>query len=246
MQKLIRSMLFSLTAAAFVTPAHAHHIWIEQDAKEARFHFGEFGDNLREVSPGRLDRFEQPSATLATSKGDQKLSVTKCGDAFALSARAGKGEALLIEDTRTPFIEKREGEKVVRTLWVPAARYVSDFNAQSPKLTLDIVPTGKSEGGEHEAQVYYKTQPLPKAKVVVTTTSGWTREYRADEQGRFSFNAPWRGTYVIEVRHLDNAPGERPGGNEAYDSASYVTSLSFVQAKGLAALPATPKTEPKQ
>jgi hypothetical protein len=54
--------------------------------------------------------------------------------------------------------------------------------------------------------------------------------------------------YVVEVHHTDKTPGERasPQGTEKFDMASYVTSLSFVQAEGLAPLAALPAAEPNK
>ena len=57
MTLLSLSLSLPLAAAA---PAAAHQIWLEQDARAARLYFGEFGDNLREASPGLLDKFGLP------------------------------------------------------------------------------------------------------------------------------------------------------------------------------------------
>ena len=55
---------------------------------------------------------------------------------------------------------------------------------------------------------------------------------------------PWRGTYVLEVRHNDNTAGTR--GDDKYDVASFVTSLTLVQGEGLSALPAPPAPTPNK
>jgi hypothetical protein len=46
----------------------------------------------------------------------------------------------------------------------------------------------------------------------------------------------------LEVQHDDRTPGKR--GDEAYDSASYVTSLTVVQPQGVEPLPALPPAKP--
>lgn len=229
-----------IAAMMFAGTAQAHQIWLEQTPKAANLYFGEFGENLRETSPGLLDKFVKPSATLSGAKGDQALTLNKQAHAFALSARAGKNETITAEETNYPGFEKKTGETVVRSIWTPAARLVTSDAAQTPKLTLDLVPSGKPG----EFKVYYKGQPLPKTKVGIIVQSGWAKEAISDEQGAVKFDLPWQGTYVLEVHHTDKTAGERDG--KPYDVASYVTTLSLAQSKGIKAVAASPAATPNK
>lgn len=223
--------------------AQAHHVWIEQDGKEAKLYFGEFGENLREASPGLLDKFAGPVAHKLTAQGSEPLQAVKTANGFALSAVAARGEALVAEDSAYPISERKEGDKTTRSLYTPAARLVTDYSKQEPRLTLDLVPTGKQDKDGVEVQAFYKGQPLPKARIGVVTAAGWSQEHSADEQGKLMISLPWKGSYVLEVKHADGA-GER--GAEKYDRASYVTSLTLTQAEGLSALPAVPAAAPNK
>jgi len=229
-----------IAAMMFASTAQAHQIWLEQTPKAANLYFGEFGENLRETSPGLLDKFVKPSATLSGAKGDQALTLNKQAHAFALSARAGKNETITAEETNYPGFEKKTGETVVRSIWTPAARLVTSDAAQAPKLTLDLVPSGKPG----EFKVYYKGQPLPKTKVGIIVQSGWAKEAISDEHGAVKFDLPWQGTYVLEVHHTDKTAGERDG--KPYDIASYVTTLSLAQSKGIKAVAAGPAATPNK
>jgi uncharacterized GH25 family protein len=234
--------LTSFLVAALIGTAgsvRAHHVWLEQDASGARLCFGEFGENVRESSPGALDKFVRPAAKRLTAKGEQEVGVQKAAAAFVLSARAEAGESLVAVETRYPSFQRKEGDKALRTAWTPAARWVADFSARTPLLDLDVVPTGRNEKGAIELQVIFKGRPLAKATVSILAASGWTQEHRADEQGKLAVTAPWKGTYAVLVRHSDPTPGERPtaDGREAYDVASYATTLSFAQADGLVGPP---------
>jgi len=224
--------------------ANAHQIWLEQDGKTASIYFGEFGENLREASPGLLDKFVAPSATLvgATADADRKLTLNKTAGAFALSGRAAEGQTIVAEEANYPILEHKAGENVVRTLWTPAARLVNGSAAQQPRLTLDIVPTGNAG----EFQISYQGKPLAKTKVGAVAQSGWAKEAYSNEHGLVTFAMPWKGTYVLEVHHNDKTGGERAG--KAYNVASYVTTLSLVQPKGIAAVaaPAPAKPNPAQ
>lgn len=232
--------LAALLAAA--SGAQAHHVWIEQDASGARLFFGEFADNLRETSPGLLDKFVKPRAQLLPVQGEpRELALNRQAAAFVLAARAGSGESLVAQETGYPPFEKKEaGQVISRTLWTPAARWISGFQPLRPQLTLDLVPSG----GKGEFTVYYQGKPLPEAQVEVVAQSGWAREAKADAQGRLRVELPWRGLYALEVKHSDKAGIERDGVKA--DVALYVTTLSFSLADGLPSPPPPPAAEPNK
>lgn len=220
----------------------AHHVWLEQDAQGARLYFGEFAENLREASPGLLDKFVKPRARVVNANGEARdVALSLRPQAFVLAAPAAAGESLLAEETAYPAFEKREGDKVIsRSIWTPAARWINDFQPRKPGLTLDVLPTGSAG----EFSVHYKGQPLPDAKVEVTAQSGWSREVKADKQGRFSIALPWQGAYALEVKHNDKSGGERDG--QKHDVAMYVTTLTFSLAQGLASPPPPPPAAPNK
>lgn len=236
------SLLFTLTVSAFSAPAIAHQVWLEPAKDGARLYFGEFGDNLHEVSPGYLDKLSRPTATLLAASGEKPLTVTKQKDAFAIAGRPGKGEALIAVDAEYPVSESKEGEKAIRSVWTPAARFSGSLSAQTPKLTLDVVPTGVAG----EFQVYFRGKPLPSAELTLTAVSGWSRKQTSDSSGKVRFTLPWKGTYALLVRHREDASGARPGarGAETFDRASFGTTLTFVTTEGLPSPPAPPAASP--
>jgi hypothetical protein len=241
MPRYIVFLVMTLLAALAAGSAAAHHVWIEQDDKGARLFFGEFNDNLREASPGLLDRFVQPTATHISGTGTTPLRVEKSANAYVLSGKAvTPGDSIVAEEARYPIMERKSGEQVIRTVWTPAARYITDFTARPPTLTLDIVPDGEPGG----FKLFYKGQPLPKAKVEVIALSGWARQMTTDAQGAFTLTLPWKGLYAIEVRHTDRTPGERDG--HKFDVASFVTTLTFIHASGLESPPAPPAAPPNK
>ncbi|NHZ97973.1 DUF4198 domain-containing protein [Massilia sp. CCM 8734] len=237
MNQLARSLLATLLCGAFAS-ANAHQIWIEQDGKTASVYFGEFGDNLREASPGLLDKFVAPSATLVGAGAARTLKLDKTAGAFVLSARATVGQSIIAEEANYPAFEKKTGDTVVRSIWTPAARLVNGSAAQQARLTLDIVPTGKAG----QFQLSYQGKPLAKTKVGAVAQSGWAREAQSDEQGMVNFAMPWKGTYVLEAHHTDKTAGQRDG--KPYDVATYVTTMSMVQTVGAAAIAAPPAAKP--
>lgn len=223
--------------------AHAHQVWLEQDDRGAKLYFGEFGDNLHEASPGYLDKLTQVSAQLVSRSGDKALTVEKQRDGVRLSGRAASGESLVVEDRAYPMMESTEGSKKTRTAWTPAARFVADLSPRAPKLALDVVPTSSTG----DFRVYYRGAPLAKAEVTLVAVSGWSLSGRTDAEGKVSFRLPWKGGYALLVRHKDATAGTRKtakGETEAYDGASFATTLTFVTTDGLPSPPAPPPAPP--
>ena len=239
----VKPILASLLLALGAGAAQAHQVWIEQPANgSAVLRFGEFGENLRETSPGLLDKFGKPTALRISSQGQQPLTATKSANGFVLSGRAAAGESLVAEDARYPLYSMKQGDKEIKGWYHPAARYLTTTNEQAPSLTFDVVPTGKSG----EFKVVFKGQPLPKAKVSAVVQSGWMKEAVSDQQGLVTFDMPWKGTYVLEAHHDDRTAGERMGdaGAEKYDVVNYVTSVTYAKPTGTAAVPAGPAAKP--
>lgn len=248
MSKSLAAFSFVAFSLAFTTGAAAHQIWLEQGAGSSTvLNFGEFGENLRETSPGLLDKFGRPRATLVSAQGEKPLDVAKAATGFTVAGRAAPGESIVAEDAFYPLYKMKLADRDGMGAYHPAARYVSGYAAQQPRLALDVVPTGRSG----EFQVVYKGRPLPKAKVGVAVQSGWEKKAESDAQGLVRFDLPWQGNYVIEATHTDRTPGERAtlaagtgtGAGpavEAYDSVSYVTSLTVALADGIAPIAAGP------
>jgi hypothetical protein len=240
------AILAAALALAGAGPAQAHQIWIEQDAKGGKVYFGEYGANLREVSPGRLDKFAALTAVhQKTGKAVQELPLSKTGSGFVLSGRAARGESLVVHDPSYPIISRKDpAGKPARTFWTPAARYVADLRPQTPALALDILPTGQPG----ELQVIFRDKPLPEAKVELTAQSGWSLTGETDQAGKVKFTLPWKSGYLVKVHHIDATPGKRKTATaeEAYDTASYVTTLSFVTSDGLRPPPPPTPVKPSE
>ena len=226
-----------------VTPVQAHQIWIEQsEGQNAVVRFGEFGENLREASPGLLDKFAKPTGTLISAKGEQKSDATKTANGFTLPFKAAPGDGIRGGGCELPALYLEAAGQGHTNWFYPAARFITGFAAQQPKLVLDLVPTGQ----EGQFKLLFKDQPKAKTKVTLVTESGWSKEAHTDEQGLVKFDMPWKGVYVAEVSFNDRNAGERAGANgaEKYDGVSYATTVTFVNANGLAPIPAGPPATP--
>jgi hypothetical protein len=231
-----RGVLAALLALSFIGAASAHSLWLERQGDGLRLYFGEFEENLREASPGLLDRLS-PQAKVAMA-ADKALKVDKTAGFFTVAGAVSAGDSVVAEDVR--IAEHRTAEKVTRVLARLGARYVADFKERPPVNTLDVVPAGKPGA----FKVFYLGKPLAKAKLELIAESGWKREFKTDEQGAVEAPLPWRGTYVIEVQHSDATPGKL--GEEAYDTLRCASTLSFRLADGPPGPPMPPAATPKK
>ena len=262
---LSQTLCAGIAAIALGSAAGAHELWLEQpEGENAILRFGEFGENLRETSPGLLDNFVAPTATLFAKDKTRPLVFTKTATGFGLPVRLTPGESLIAEDARLPIRAapregsprdgasqrqregrpeagtppQREARAGTRNWHWPAARLITDFSAQAPRLALDIVPAGKPG----TFKVTFNEKPLPKASVEISVQSGWSKRARTDDEGRVTFDLPWQGQYVMSVSHADRTPGERDG--EKYDGINYATTLTLVRPAGAAPIPAGPAAKP--
>jgi hypothetical protein len=237
-------------AAGTHTAVQAHYVWIEHDAQGTTLYFGEYQGNLREASPGLLDKFAGPVALkhgLHGAGGSTPVPLRKTAAGFVADVKLAAGESLTAEDAGYPISERKQGDQVTRSLYHPAARWVGSWAAQEPKLKLDLVPTGKQGkqgNGGIELRASFNGQPLPKAKVTLFTAAGWERELHTADDGTLAVTLPWRGTYVLALSHSETTGGERAG--RKYDRASYITSLTLQQPEGLQPLPALAAVPPNK
>src|SRR5690349_25172355 len=106
---IVTRWLLAAMPSLLASAAQAHQVWLEQDASGAKLYFGEFGDNLHEVSPGFLDKLTALSATVISSKGEKALESKKDRDGITISGRAGKGESVVAFDPAYPLLENKDG-----------------------------------------------------------------------------------------------------------------------------------------
>jgi len=233
---------------ALSTTATAHEIWIEPQDNELRAYYGYLDRNLREVTPGRLDRIIHP----------QTIRIDASGTAHALPASVERDHiALALENALTPgestIIVYDNGPVYVNdgigTHWIMSARYAAtSTDPIAEHLELDIIPTGKPG----EFRIVFEGAPLANSMVRLTNESGWSMQRRSDAEGIAQFHAmPWKGLYMVYVRHTVERDGSRErvlenGEKETiqHDQRGFITTLSFLADQGLEPLPGPPPSQP--
>ncbi|WP_122318377.1 DUF4198 domain-containing protein [Pseudomonas cichorii] len=249
MKKTLSTWLAGSALLLAANSVQAHQIWFEQSPdRTMTFYYGEYDENMLEVTPGGMDRFKALEGQWLSTAGTAPLTMKLHRDHFTVLQKPGKQDSLLAADKQYPIFQVKDEGKTVNAFWTPATRWVSDFSAREPELDLDIVPTGVVNGDQVEFQVFHLHDPLGNVPVKMSSASGWVLQANTDGEGKVSFKLPWKGTYVLGIEYRDRSEGgERAGldGNkEKYDILAYSSSLSFHKATGLEPLPRADSTLP--
>jgi hypothetical protein len=212
----------ALTAASL--SAQAHYLWIESSADKVMLRFGEFAENQRERSPGRLDEIVAPQAQSFSGSGPAPVALKREADGFAFT-QTGKNAELIAEEKRMGVRDwSGSGIGIVKPMFY--ARATGTNAAVKPAMQLDIVPTGSAD----QFKVWFKDQPLAKSAVTVYAPNGWWQEHKTDANGNVALARPWRGQYVIEVIFLEKAAGTFEG--KTYNAVRHRATLTVNQPNG--------------
>ena len=208
--KLQRSLLPLLGLICLPLAARAHYLWIESDSPaESRVYFGEVAEGVREKAGGRLDERDATQAQLEQEgKAATPLSLAKKDDHFLISAKDATGW-IVVQDLTSPVKDWTKSDiGIVKPMFYARAAVANKPTAAKPTLTLDVIA---DPAKPQEVQVFFKQQPLPKAKVLVSAPNSWTKELEADDSGKVTIATPWPGRYVVEVIYKERVPGEFQG-----------------------------------
>ncbi len=195
----------------------------------ARLYFGEYQDQEREVSGGRLDEIKGPRAWLLDSNGKrQEVRVARKDNHFDLGMIPNRGSSVLAEELAYEVKDWTKPEiGIVKPMFY--ARFSPlGRSTTKPELVLDILPGNESP---NTFTVYFRNAPLAKAKVMVYAPNFWMQEHPTNENGKVNITTPWAGQYVLEVIYLEKQPGEFQG--QKFEAFRHRATLTFN-------IPATP------
>jgi len=208
--KLVHFALAAVLSSTIATAASAHEVWIEHDRSgPAKIYFGEPVD----VSEREIDRLTDP--LVFTDDRSRPIAVTRTPD-YLEAAVEGSDVRLYDENVFKPW-KNDEGQAQASVFYARAGR--SDTRAL---LDFEIVPV-KANGDVFT--VTFKGQPVPDAGVTLIVPDDWTKEIKADAQGRFTVPRKGAGRYILISHHAED--GDRQIGGEAVSRVYHVSTLSF-------------------
>jgi len=218
---------------ALPSVVHAHYIWIERGAKDARLYFGEVAE-VREQSPGRMDDIRSPkawalgAAVPGSDSADHTLMVKRTQRYFALAGALAP--QLIAYETSYPVKDwSAQGLGTLKPMFYArhSAWPLKHAIASTAQLSLDIQPVPDSTDA---FLVLFNAKPLANTKVVIYAPNNWQQEHKTDDAGRVRLALPWRGQYVLEAIHKEPQAGEFEG--KAFEAIRHRATLTVLQARG--------------
>ncbi|SEK36415.1 hypothetical protein [Nitrosovibrio tenuis] len=209
----------AFTAAAIMSSClsfnvAAHALWLEGNfgnATATKLYFGEYAENLREPSPGRLDSIIDPAVAVVDAAGRGKpVDAYRENNHFAITG----GGTVIVQALKQP-VREPQGETPA-----PAQRrFLYARLGKGGSLPLDIDNNGNL------LRLSFMGKPVAKAEIIVIAPNGWEKHLRTDEKGETAFSLPEPGLYIIEATHELSKPGEFEG--KAYAVEVHRTTLSL-------------------
>ncbi len=194
--------------------AAAHALWLESNKGEtaaAKLYFGEYAEDKRETSPGKLDNIVEPVVTVVDAKGTEKsVKASRENDHFAIPG----GATVLVQALKQPIREPQ-----AETSAPVQRRFLYARLGNGGALPLDI------HNSENLLRLSFQGKPVPKAEVIVIAPNGWEKHLRTDEKGEVKFTVLEPGLYVVEAKHELINPGNFEG--KAYAVESHKVTLSI-------------------
>ena len=201
-------------ALGAATTSSAHTVWIEPKDGRLLLRFAEPGGSF-ETAPGRLDGLSAPVAFILVTNAAASVAAQRESDGFLLAGASPTNTACA-----ESVFKVRGGRKpVFYARWQPP-----DANGGAPRLTLDIVPTGKPG----ECRAYFRGLPLGGAAATLREPDGTERGLVTDAAGFVRFEAKTAGQYLLTIAH-HREPLAGYYGGEAYKETSHNCSLAWRQ-----------------
>ncbi len=217
---------------------------------EAKLYFGESHEFLREEAGGRLDNRKGMKVWTVDPKGEKdSVSFKKKVNFYSANLRVEKpGKYNLIAvDVESEVVDGTKFASIgiffkpmfyARTVFLAfEPGRVSEREGEITEfMELDIVPVTShlnplkgtvtpTVGEEVVLQVFFRGEPVAKAKPLALSPIGWIKDLRSNSKGIARFTPLWPGTYVIDYVHMEKVPGEYEG--KAYEGVRHRATFTI-------------------
>ena len=193
----------------------AHALWLESDQDEkgaSKLYFGEYAEDKRETSPGKLDNIVEPLVVLIDASGAEKLvDASRENNYFAIPSG---GATVLVQALKQP-IREPQGENPAPV----QRRFLYARLGNGGSLPLDIHSSGNL------LRLSFQGKSVPKAEVIIIAPNGWEKHLHTDEKGEVPLTVLEPGLYVVEAKHELINPGNFEG--KAYAIESHKVTFSI-------------------
>lgn len=232
-----------LAISCIATTSYAHCLWLETSAdgklnapQEVKVFYGEYGENIHETTAGKFTDMKDFTLWLLTPDNKKvQLHCTAATDCYVanFTPTVPGIYTLLLENTALAPVETKGAYATIKPFFYARTSVtvkgnqlaISDSASPLQPVWIDWDLRKKyKEGDACSLTVWVNNKPLADHEVTVYAPTGWGKILTTDANGQAVFPALWKGRYVIEVIHLDKAPGEDNG--KAYQSIRQVATFA--------------------
>ncbi|BCT68956.1 DUF4198 domain-containing protein [Nitrosospira sp. NRS527] len=213
--RIIPAVAIAIVGGLLSFNAAAHALWLESDKGEtavSKLYFGEYAEDRREVSPGKLDNIVQPTVAVIDANGKEKsVEASRQNNYFAIP---GGGATVLVQALKQP-IREPQGENPAPV----QRRFLYARLGNGGSLPLDI------HSSDNLLRLSFQGKPVPKAEVIIIAPNGWEKHLHTNEKGEVPLTVLEPGLYVVEAKHELINPGNFEG--KAYAVESHKVTFSI-------------------
>lgn len=219
----LKTTLLNLLLLAACYQSFAHALWIETSPtgkqgqqQEVKIFFGEYAGNERDSTANWFSNLRDVKLSLTLPSGEKKwLECKPATDHFTAQFTPDKAGVYTLSISHevgdvygTSKLQYYCGASVqVGNSLEGISSIVSGTNlAIQTKPGINI----GTKTAENVA-VYLKKAPLAKAKVIIASPDGWTKNEVTDSNGNINFKPYGKGRYMIEATYTDATAGTQNG-----------------------------------
>lgn len=224
MKNIYQLSIIFIALFAFNSNLFAHYIWIETESSAIigneltiKIYYGEFNEGLREIKGGRLEDVDGVKCWAIAPDG-QKLDLKVIKQDQYYQAKftpsiPGNYTIIAINKVREVMDLSKHGIGIVRPVYYSSKQVIVGDSKKTSEINsnfhpeLVIIPYKSKDKTKPTFQLLYNNQPLPKTKLFVHAPNEWSKEFKTNDNGLFSFNPLWKGMYIIECIYKEKSPG---------------------------------------
>lgn len=231
--KIIHQLILTFAVTlCFSSSSFAHYIWIEVpntaevgSEQIIKIYYGEFNEGLREIKGGRLEEVDGIVCWVITPDGKKlDLKVTMQEKYYQVKFTPeidGNYTIIATNKVREVIDWSKYDIGIVRPVYYTSKQITvgksNSVNLSSDNLypELVIVPYQPDDKNRKQPsfQLLYNNKPFVNTKLFVHAANEWSKEYKTNDEGVFTFNPLWKGQYVIECIYKEKNPGAFKGKN---------------------------------
>lgn len=219
----MRKLLFTAVFCCCMQTLFAHALWIETvtsgkvgQAQEVKVFLGEYADGERDSTQNWFSNMRDFTLYVIAPDGKKEaLQCTPNGNHFkATFTPKTAGTYVLSVDHTVQEVYSGSKIRYYALGLVKVNGSAAGGGELVQKADYALVTKGDRKPKVNQAesvQLFYKQNRSSVSELTVQSPVGWTKKFKADENGAVTFQPYWAGKYMLEGTFTENASGTHEG-----------------------------------